>query len=100
MISSSSVQYYLSMPATTVKLEGEILEALYQLKPAGGTLTSIVRELLESEIRRRRMARAALDYSAFLAAHPAEAQELDSWASAPLERDTAPRPRPRRTRKR
>ena len=70
------------------------------MRPAGATLTSLVRELLESEIRRRRMARAALDYSSFLHAHPGEAQELDSWASARLDRDAAPRPRPGRARKR
>jgi hypothetical protein len=43
------------MSATTIKIEGELPEALYRLKAAGVTLTSVVRELLESEIRRRRM---------------------------------------------
>jgi predicted CopG family antitoxin len=87
------------MPAATVRIQGELLEALYRLKPAGETLASVVRELLESEIRRRRMARAALDYSVFLAAHPAETEELGNWAAAPLERDSPPRPGPKRARK-
>ncbi len=79
------------MSATTVKLDGEILRELQQIKPKGGTLTALVRELLGAEIRRRRMVQAAAEYTVFLAKHPEEADAMESWASAPLERDAAPR---------
>jgi hypothetical protein len=87
------------MSATTVKIDGEVLAELKRIKPAGGTLTALVRDLLESEIRRRKMARAAAKYVAFLGKHPGESEELDAWASAPLERD-APARNLSRTRKR
>ena len=60
----------------------------------GTTLTALVRELLEAEIRRQR--RAATEYATFLAAHPEESEEMDAWASAPLDRATPPRVRRRR----
>jgi hypothetical protein len=84
------------MSATTIKLDGEILEELHRIKPAGATLTSLVRELLESEIRRRRMVGAAAKYATFLQEHPDEAASLETWASAPLDRDPGTRSRPRR----
>ena len=84
------------MSATTVKVDGEILRQLRSIQPAGTTLTALVRELLESEIRRRRMAQAAREYATFLAAHPEESEEMDAWASAPLERPAAPRASRRR----
>ena len=62
----------------------------------GTTLTALVRELLEAEIWRQRMARAATEYATFLAAHPEESEEMDAWASAPIERATPPRVRRRR----
>lgn len=81
------------MSATTVKLEGRVLSELRRIKPANQTLTALVRDLLEAELRRQRMARAAADYAAFLSEHPDEAQEVDAWASTSLERDVAPRRR-------
>lgn len=64
--------------------------------PSNTTLTALVRELLESEIRRRRMARSASEYVSFLEKHPDEAEELEGWATAPL--DASPARRVRRTR--
>lgn len=75
------------MSATTVKLDSALLEQLRQMKPANQTLTALVRELLEAELRRRRMVRAATEYAAFLAQNRDESSELELWANAPLERD-------------
>jgi hypothetical protein len=69
------------------------------MKPERGTLTSLVRDLLGSEIRRRKMAQAAAQYAVFLTEHPREAEDLNDWASAPLERDALPRHKPRHSRK-
>jgi hypothetical protein len=84
------------MSATTVKLDSVLLEELRRIKPANQTLTALVRELLEAEIRRRRMIRAATEYTAFLEQNPDEASELELWASSPLERDAAGRRKKRR----
>jgi hypothetical protein len=85
------------MSATTVKLEGAVLSELRRIKPANKTLAALVRELLEAELRRQRMTRAAADYSAFLSKHPEEAEEMDAWATARLELDvTKRRPRTKR----
>jgi hypothetical protein len=78
------------MSATTIKLDGDILDELQRMKPADETLTGLVRELLASELRRRRMMRAAADYSAFLDSHPDEAKAMETWAAAPLEREVRP----------
>lgn len=86
----------MSMSATTVKLDSALLEELRQMKPANQTLTALVRELLEAEIRRRRMVRAATEYTAFLEQNPDESSELELWANAPLERDAIRRRKKRR----
>jgi hypothetical protein len=78
------------MSATTIKLDSALLDELRQIKPPNQTLSGLVRELLECEIRRRRMARASTEYMRFLEQSPDEADELEAWAEAPLERDTAP----------
>jgi hypothetical protein len=75
------------MSATTVKLEGPVLSELRRIKPSNKTLSALVRELLEAELRRQRMTRAAADYAEFLSRHPEEAEDMDAWAAAPLERD-------------
>jgi len=43
-----------------------------------------VREALEADVRRRRMALAAQEYQAFLSANPDEAADMEQWADAPL----------------
>jgi hypothetical protein len=75
------------MKATTVKLDGPILDELLAMKASDQNLTSLVRDLLREQLQRRRMAQAAEEYAAFLRQNPEESQELDVWASAPLERD-------------
>ena len=76
--------YYCSMTATTVKLEGDLLLEIQAHKPPHQTLAAYVRQTLQADLRRRRMATAAQEYSAFLAANPAERDEMDEWAQAPL----------------
>ncbi len=72
------------MTATTVKLDGELLQEIQAHKPKHQTLAAYVRQTLEADVRRRRMMNAAQEYAAFLAAHPAERVEMDEWAEAPL----------------
>ena len=81
------------MKATTVKLDGAILRELKEFKEPDQNLTSLVRDLLKAQIHRRKMARAAEEYIAFMSENPAELQELDTWATTPLDNDKSVRRR-------
>jgi hypothetical protein len=83
--------YCRSMKATTIKLEGAILEELEELKRSDQNLTSLVRDLLRAQIHRHKMAKAAAEYVAFLNENSGERLELDVWAAAPIDKDPAPR---------
>ena len=83
--------YSSGMKATTVKLDGAILEELRAFKRPDQNLTALVRELLKAQIHRSKMARAAEEYAAFLRQNTGESMELDAWASAPLDREPAVR---------
>lgn len=72
------------MKATTIKLEGKLLEELKKLKGSKKTLTSFVKETLESEIRRHKMRLAAEKYTDFLKQHPEETKLMEKWENAPL----------------
>jgi hypothetical protein len=75
------------MKATTIKLDGSILEELMAFKRPDQNLTALVRELLKAQIHRAKMARAAEEYTSFLRENTEEYVELESWASAPLDRE-------------
>ena len=83
--------YSNSMKATTIKLEGPILEELMAFKRPDQNLTALVRELLKAQIHRSKMARAAEEYTAFMRENAEESMELDAWASAPLDREPSVR---------
>jgi hypothetical protein len=83
------------MKATTIKLDGAILGELKALRRPDQNLTALVRELLNAQIHRSKMVRAAEEYTAFLRENPKESMELDAWASAPLDRESSVRPRKR-----
>jgi len=79
--------YFRGMKATTVKLDGSILQELKAFKRPGQNLTALVRDLLKAQIHRSKMARAAEEYTAFLSQSAEESMELNAWASAPLDRE-------------
>ena len=79
--------YSIGMKATTIKLDGSILEELMAFKRPDQNLTALVRELLKAQIHKSKMARAAEEYTAFLRENTEEFMELDVWASAPLDRE-------------
>lgn len=72
------------MKATTIKIEGDLLDAIEKIKPATASLTGYVKEVLQAELRRRRLRQAADEYSAFLAEQREEREELDEWERADL----------------
>lgn len=79
-------RYSSGMQATTIKLDGALMQRLKGLKPRDQTLSGFVREILDGEVRRRKLRAAAESYVTFLRDHPEEAEAMDRWASAPLDR--------------
>ncbi len=72
------------MKATTIKIEGDLLEELEKAKPPSKSISAYVRDILESDIKRHRVAEAAVEYEAFVAAHPEERKSLEEWDQADL----------------
>lgn len=80
------------MRATTIKVEGELLERIDRHRPKDVSITAFVRSVLDQEIRRREMSQAADAYADFLESNEDERTWLADWASA----DLAKAPRRRR----
>ena len=72
------------MRATTVKVEGELLEELSRRKPPSQSLSAYVRSVLQQEVLRRKMADAAEQYAQFLSATADERAWLEEWDRADL----------------
>lgn len=81
------------MKATTIKVEGELLEELEHAKPKSQSLTAFVRGVLRHEVRRRQMNAAAERYAELLQQDAKERVWLEEWDRADLA--TAPRRRSR-----
>lgn len=72
------------MPATTIKLESDLLKKVTLLKPKDESVSAYVRELIEREHRARENRIAAERYQQFLDENPEERTALEAWESAPL----------------
>lgn len=72
------------MRATTIKVEGDLLDRIDRHRPKGQTITAFVRSVLEQEIRRREMTEAADQYARFLEQNEEERAWLHDWDSADL----------------
>jgi predicted CopG family antitoxin len=72
------------MPATTIKLDSELVKKVAALKPKGESLSGYVRGLIEREHQERLLRGAARSYEAFLRENPAERAAMEVWESAPL----------------
>jgi hypothetical protein len=83
------------MKATTIKIEGKLLQELEEAKPPSVSLSAYVRDVLKSDLRRRKLAQAAVSYRDFLAANPEEQSWLREWDEADLLTD----PRSKRKRR-
>jgi hypothetical protein len=79
------------MPATTVKLDGELLRAITNVKPPKQPLSAYVREALHRDLRRQQMRAAAETYMSLLRNNRTEREAMDEWEAAPLA--TTPRTR-------
>ena len=79
------------MPATTIKLEPDLVKKVTALKPKDESISGYVRELIEREHRARAHREAAVAYRQFLQDNPDERAALEVWESAPLVDDIEPR---------
>ena len=70
------------MRATTVRLEGKLLEDVEAAKPAGRSLSAHVRRVLRQDLERRRARDASAAFRAFIDAHPEERAWLSAWDAA------------------
>jgi hypothetical protein len=70
------------MKATTIKIEGELLDELEATKPESLSLSAFVREVLKKDLRRRKLSQAAASYEEFLAENPEEQLLLREWDEA------------------
>ena len=72
------------MRATTVKLEGALLERIEAAKPADRSLSAHVRWVLRKDLERRQARNAGAEFKAFIDAHPDEQAWLAEWDGADL----------------
>ena len=81
------------MPATTIKLEADLVKKVTALKPKGESISAFVRELIEKEHRARSHREAAEAYQQFLYKNPEERAAMEVWESAPLVNEIEPKKR-------
>ena len=72
------------MRATTIRLEGKLLEGVEAAKPADRSLSAHVRWVLQKDLERRRVRDAAAAFRVFIDAHPEERAWLAEWDGADL----------------
>jgi predicted CopG family antitoxin len=72
------------MPATTVKLETDLVEKVVELKQPEQSVSGYVRQLIEREHSERRHREAARIYAAFLRDSMEEREDTDVWEAEPL----------------
>ena len=83
--------YFFGMPATTIKLEADLVRKVTALKPKEESISAYVRELIEKEHRARENRAAAVVYQQFLTENPGERAAMEVWESAPLSDEVEPR---------
>ena len=73
------------MIATTIKIENPLLGQMREVMPRDKSVSAFVREIIEKEIRRRKMIDSAEQYTAFLQTHTGERSEMEDWEKSDLE---------------
>ena len=72
------------MKATTIKVEGDLLQEIERAKPPQQSISAYVRSILEREMRRLKMAHAGERYARFVRDAPDESAWLEEWDRADL----------------
>ena len=79
------------MPATTIKLESELVKKIAALKTMDESISGFVRDLIQREHEARKNRAAAVVYQQFVEDNPDERAAMEVWESAPLVADIEPR---------
>ena len=72
------------MSATTIKLEGELLEQIKPFLLKKQSLSAFVRESIRNEIKRKKMKKAAIVYTENMVEEKDEIVEMNEWESSDL----------------
>ena len=72
------------MSATTIKLEGELLEQIKPFLKKKQSLSAFVRESIKNEIKRKKMRKAAIMYTENMIEEQEEIDEMNEWESSDL----------------
>jgi hypothetical protein len=70
------------MPATTIRLEADLVRKVMASKQSDQSVPGYVRELIEIEHHARESRTAAIAYQQFLAKNPDERAAMECWESA------------------
>lgn len=80
-----------AMPATTIKLEADLVKKATSLKSKDESISTYVRGLIEREHQARANREAAGRYQLFLDENPEERAAAEVWEAAPLLDETESR---------
>ncbi|KAB2649125.1 MAG: hypothetical protein WCO38_06735 [Verrucomicrobiota bacterium] len=72
------------MPATTIKLESDLVKKVTELKSKDESISGYVRNLIVKEHKARENKAAVLIYKQFLEDNPEERAAMEVWELAPL----------------
>lgn len=72
------------MPATTIKLESDLVKKVTELKSKDESISGYVRNLIVKEHKARENKAADLIYKQFLEDNPEERAAMEVWELAPL----------------
>ena len=72
------------MPATTIKLESDLVKKVTELKSKDESISGYVRNLIVKEHMARENKAAVLSYKQFLEDNPEERAAMEVWELAPL----------------
>lgn len=79
------------MPATTIKLDADLVKKVTSMKSKNESISAYVRELIEKDHRARANRQATADYQQFLRENPEVRAAREVWESAPLVDEIEPR---------
>lgn len=72
------------MKATTIKIEGDLLDNLEENKPQDLSLSAFVRLLLYKGLRKQKLTLAGAEYVKFLSSNKEEVEFLKEWEESDL----------------
>lgn len=72
------------MKATTIKIENPLLHEIVNFKPKTLSISAFIRKILEKEMKRQQLTKAANEYAIWLQDNSEEQKWLNQWEEADL----------------